>query len=308
MIAPTDATVVVVTWNGANLLTACLDSVLPEGAEILVVDNASTDGTIELLNSRYPGMRVVRSATNTGFAGGVAQALEQIDTPVTVLLNNDAEVRPGWLAALLRALDDPDVAAASSKLLLPDGSLNSAGGYVTTAGYAHDRGFSEPDDGRYDEPADVMYGCGASLALRTSAVHEVGGVDRRFFLYYEDVDLSWRLRLAGYKVRYVADSVVVHQHSASTGAGSLLHTYYTERNRLATLTTCASAGLAIRAVARYPLTTVSVALFESRAKAVRRVRAYGSFLLWLPSLLRRRRGVSTRGNRRDLEREFLVRE
>lgn len=306
MIAPSDATVVVVTWNGAHLLTACLDSVLPEGAEILVVDNASTDGTIDLLNARYPGLRIVRSAKNTGFAGGVAQALERVDTPVTVLLNNDAEVRPGWLAALLRALDDPEVAAASSKLLLPDGTLNSAGGYVTTSGYGHDRGFGEPDDGRYDEPTEVMYGCGAALALRTSAVHEVGGVDPKFFLYYEDVDLSWRLRLAGYQVRYVPDSVVVHQHSASTGAGSLLHTFYTERNRLATLTTCATAGLAMRAIARYPLTTLSVALFESRAKAVKRVRAYLNFLLWLPSLVRRRRAVTLRVSRRDVEHTFLT--
>jgi GT2 family glycosyltransferase len=306
VIAPSDATVVVVTWNGAHLLTACLDSVLPEGAEILVVDNASTDGTIDLLNARYPGLRIVRSAKNTGFAGGVAQALERVDTPVTVLLNNDAEVRPGWLAALLRALDDPEVAAASSKLLLPDGTLNSAGGYVTTSGYGHDRGFGEPDDGRYDEPTEVMYGCGAALALRTSAVHEVGGVDPKFFLYYEDVDLSWRLRLAGYQVRYVPDSVVVHQHSASTGAGSLLHTFYTERNRLATLTTCATAGLAMRAIARYPLTTLSVALFESRAKAVKRVRAYLNFLLWLPSLVRRRRAVTLRVSRRDVEHTFLT--
>lgn len=307
MISPSDATIVIVTWNGAHLLPPCLDSVLPEGADILVVDNASTDGTIDLLNARYPGLQIVRSAKNTGFAGGVAQALEHVETPITVLLNNDAEVRPGWLAGLLRALDDPEVAAASSKLLLPDGTLNSAGGYVTTAGYAHDRGFGEPDDGRFDEPTEVMYGCGAALALKTTAVHEVGGVDRKFFLYYEDVDLSWRLRLAGHRVRYVPDSVVVHQHSATTGAGSLLHTYYTERNRLATLTTCASAGLALRAIARYPLTTVSVALFESRAKAVERVRAYASFLLWLPSLLRRRRAVARRVNRRELERAFLTR-
>ena len=151
-----------------------------------------------------------------------------------------------------------------------------------------------------------MYGCGAALALKTAAVREVGGIDPRFFLYYEDVDLSWRLRLSGYSVRYVPGAVVVHQHSASTGAGSLLHTYYTERNRLATLTVCASAGLALRAVARYPLTTVSVALFESPAKARRRVLAYLSYLGWLPALLRRRHSFPRRVARRDIEQRFLT--
>jgi GT2 family glycosyltransferase len=298
---------VIVTWNGAHLLPACLDAVLGEGgAEILVVDNASTDGTADLLAVRYPSVQVLPSAANTGFAGGVAQALQHVHTPVTVLLNNDAEVRPGWLAALLRALDEPGVAAASSKLLLPDGRLNSAGGLVSTTGYGRDRGFGEPDDGRFDEPAEVMYGCGGALALRTDAVRAVGGVDARFFLYYEDVDLSWRLRLAGYSVRYVPDAVAVHEHSATVGAGSLLHTYYTERNRLATLTRCASAGLVLRSVARYPLTTLSVALFESRPKAWRRVRAYLSYLAWLPALLRARRAITTTISRRELERRFLT--
>jgi GT2 family glycosyltransferase len=279
--------------------------VLSEGAGVLVVDNASSDGTLGLLADQYPSVKVVHSATNTGFAGGVAQALAHIDTPVTVLLNNDAEVRAGWLAALLRALDEPRVAAASGKLLLPDGRINSAGGLVTTTGYGHDRGFGELDDGRFDEPADIMYGCGAALAVKTEIAREVGGFDPRFFLYYEDVDLSWRLHIAGYSVRYVPDAVAVHQHSASTGAGSLLHTYYTERNRLATLTSCASAGLAMRCVVRYPLTTVSVALFESRAKAVRRVRAFISYVGWLPALLRRRRALVVRVPRRTVERRFL---
>jgi GT2 family glycosyltransferase len=296
---------VVVTWNGAHLLPTCLDSVLGEGARVLVVDNASADDTLDLLASRYPSVDVVRSATNTGFAGGVAQALEHVGTQVTVLLNNDAEVRVGWLPALLRALDEPGVAAASSKLLLPDGRINSAGGLVTARGYGHDRGFGELDDGRFDEPADIMYGCGAACAFKTAAIREVGGIDPRFFLYYEDVDLSWRLHLAGYTVRYVPDALVVHQHSASTGAGSLLHTYYTERNRLATLTKCASAGLALRSVARFPLTTLSVALFESRAKAVRRIAAFVSYLGWLPGLLRCRRALVVRVPRRTVEGNFL---
>jgi len=306
VIAPSDATVVIVTWNGAQLLPACLDSVLPQGAQVVVVDNASADDTLQLLNDRYPGVRVVRSMSNSGFAGGVAQALAVVDTPITVLLNNDATARDGWLRALLEEVDSPEVAAVSSKLLLPDGLLNSAGGYVTHDGYGHDIGFRETDHGQYDAPTEVMYACGAAAAFRTAALRSIGGVDPRFFLYYEDVDLSWRLRLAGYSVRYSPAAVAVHQHSASTGAGSLLHTYYTERNRLATLVRCATAGLAWRALLRYPLTTVSVALFESRAKARVRVRAYVAFLRWLPHLLADRRAVQVRVPRAQVQQQFLT--
>jgi GT2 family glycosyltransferase len=276
--------------------------VLPEGAPVLVVDNASTDGTAELLARDYPTVEVLTLPANTGFAGGVAAGLERVTTEHVVLLNNDATVRPGWLAALLEPFDDPFVGAVTSRLLLPDGSLQSAGGYLEPSGYAHDLTTGG------DAVADVAYGCGAALALRMAAVREVGGMDPRFFLYYEDVDLSWRLWLAGYRVVYQPAAVAVHEHSATTGGGaSLLHTFHTERNRLATLVTCATWQLAVRMLLRYPLTTASVAVGESRAKAWARVRALGSLLVWLPALLRRRKAVVTRLSRAQFERRFLVR-
>jgi GT2 family glycosyltransferase len=272
---------------------------------VLVIDNASTDGTTELLARDYPSVRVERLPTNTGFAGGVAHALERVTTSYLVLVNNDAVVRPGWLTHLLEPLDsDPRTAAVCSKLLLPDGRLNSAGGYLEPNGYAHDLGFGEPDDGRWDTPREVGFATGTAVAYRTDAVREVGGVDPRYFLYVEDVDLSWRLHLAGWKVRYQPTAVVVHQHSATAGEFSLLHTFHTERNRLATLVTNATSGTAARAVLRFPLTTLSVAVGESRAKAVARVRAYLSFLRWLPTLLRRRRAVTTTVSRADVEKLF----
>ncbi len=296
----------VVTWNGAHLLADCLEAVVGEGAPVLVVDNASTDGTDVLLAERFGQVEVLRSPTNVGFSGGVALAADRVDTDAVVWLNNDAVVRPGWLAALLAPLDDPAVAATTSRMLLPDGRLNSAGGLLTTNGYGHDAGFGSPDDGRWDEPREVAYGCGGAMALRTAALREVGGVDPRYFLYYEDVDVSWRLRLAGHSVRYVPDAVVVHRHSATVGEFSLLHTYQTERNRLATLVTCASVRLAVGAMLRFPLTTLSVAVGESRAKAWARTRAYASFLAWLPGLVRRRRRVVLRVPRRDVERRWLT--
>jgi len=273
---------------------------------VLVVDNASSDDTATVLAERYPSVRVLTSPHNAGFAGGVALALEHVTTPAVVLLNNDAAVRPGWLAALLTEFGEPAVAAVTSRLVLPDGRLNSAGGTLTRNGYGHDIGFGEHDGPAFDTPTEVAYGCGAALALRLSAVREVGGVDPRFFLYYEDVDLSWRLRLAGHRIVYAPRAVVVHEHSASVGEFSLLHTYQTERNRLATLVICATAGLAVRMVLRFPLTTVSVARHDSRAKAWQRVRAYVAFLRWLPALLGRRRRVVLRVVRADVQARWLT--
>ena len=298
-------TIVIVTWNGAHLLPECLDAVLPEGAPVLVVDNGSTDGTLALLAERYPQVRVLPSPTNTGFAGGVALGLAEVTTPYAVLLNNDAAVRPGWLPALLGPLDgDPQVAAVCSKLLLQDGRVQSAGGWLDPSGYGRDRGFGEPDDGRFDRPVEVVYATGTAVAYRMSALHGSGGFDPRYFLYYEDVEVSWRLQLAGWKVVYEPTAVVVHQHSATTGAGSLRHTFYTERNRLALLVVCGTWSLLVRQLLRFPLTTLSVAVWESRPKAVRRVQALGSLLRWLPGLLRRRRGVT--GDRAGLQRRMLA--
>ena len=293
---------VIVTWNGAHLLPDCLDAVLPEGAPVVVVDNDSVDDTAEVL-ARYPAVTVLTSPVNAGFAGGVALAVKQITTEYVVLLNNDAAVKQGWLALLLAPFVDDRVGAVCSKLLLPDGRVQSAGGWLDAIGYGRDRGFGDPDDGRWDAPCDVAYATGTAAAYRSAALQAIGGIEARYFLYYEDVELSLRLWLAGWHVRYEPAAVVVHQHSASTGAGSLRHTFYTERNRLAMLVVCGTPSVALKAITRFPLTTLSVARGESRAKAIARVRALGSFLVWLPELLTRRH--RTTGDRAAIMQRWL---
>lgn len=340
-------TAVVLSWNGAHLLPACLDalraqSLGPDRLDIWVVDNASTDGTAALVRSAYPEVRLITSDRNRGFAGGMDLALSKVATPYAALVNNDARLEPDALEHLLARLSAPGaerVAAATAKILLAqrfaptdaapesagvedlvstadgrlvrpaeDGPLalvNSTGNVVRVDAYGQDRDWLEVDRGQ--RASGPVFGfCGAAALLRMAAVREVGGFDADFFLYYEDTDLSWRLRLAGWDVHYVAAAVAHHDHAASSREGSAVFCFHDDRNRLLTLTKNASLPLLLRTVPRYPLTALSLARHEApdlRGTAVR-ARVLVSYVRLLPRMLVRRVQIGRRasGRRRDVER------
>lgn len=318
--AEPDVTVVVVTWQGAALLPACLAALRAQdrpGAAVWVVDNASTDGTAAVLAAE-PGIRVLRAPRNLGYAGGNDLALAQVTTPYVVLLNDDARPRPDWLRHLLAAFDGPGgerVAAVSSQVLFEGGPragrLNSAGALVYADGYGADRGFGD-DPARWAGPAEVFGFCGTAVALRTQALREVGLFDEDFFLYYEDTDLSWRLRRAGWRLRYAPDAVTGHLHAASSSAASPLFVFHNDRNRLLMLTKNASAPRVLRAVLRYLVTTASTTVRDLRAhgRPIRlplRLRVLASYARLLPRMLARRRVISRTAvvPRRVVERELV---
>jgi GT2 family glycosyltransferase len=234
-------TVVVVTWRGRHWLDACLDSIEAEvDGPVLVIDNASDDGTADLLAGRS-GIEVVRLAENRGFAGGVAAGLDHVRTPFALLVNDDARLEPGCMDAFMAAIDGPDgrsLGACTAKLLLEDGRINNAGGALLQDGYGYDRGLGDPDDGRWDTAEDVEAFCGGAAMLRLDAVRAVGGFPSRFFLYYEDTDTSLRLRRAGWRIRYVPEARVVHLHAASSDPSSARFHFFNERNRLLMLARC----------------------------------------------------------------------
>jgi N-acetylglucosaminyl-diphospho-decaprenol L-rhamnosyltransferase len=263
----------VVTWQGAHLLPECLDSLLRQDVtdaevEIVVVDNASTDGTVELLERDYPDVAVVRSRSNVGFAGGLALGTKDFDGDVIVLLNNDAVFKDGAVVRLVDELYRPGnarVAAVTAKILLagryrpttypcaqsPDASspwepttpddpagvvlVNSTGNIVRADGSGTDRDWLAPAGTESTDPA-VFGFCGGAAALRWAAVKSVGGFDPSLFLYYEDTDLSWRLRAHGWDVRYVGDAVACHRHASSSGTTSPTFRYYNTRNSLIVVT------------------------------------------------------------------------
>lgn len=293
--------VVVLAWNGEALLPACLDALLaqqlPEPFVVHVVDNASTDGTAGLVRERYPQVRLLQSDRNLGFAGGNNTALRAVAGRYVALVNQDAVPDDGWLAGLVEVLDaDPGVAAVTGRIRLADPCepplLNSAGGRVDRLGHGLDRGFGEPDDGRYDRPEEVFYVPATACLLRTAAVRDVGLLDEDFFLYYEDVDLCWRLRLAGWRVVYTPSATALHLHSASAVSGSSLHVFHDARNRLMTLVKDAPARTALLAAVLLPRAAAGYALRGEPGRARDILRGWVDFLRRLPALLAARRRVS----------------
>lgn len=231
-----DLAVVVPNWNGADSLAACLDSLVGQTlkARIIVVDNGSTDGSLGILDS-YPEVEVIRHDKNKGYAGGVnpgfRQAIEK-GLKYVAAFNNDAVADKRWLENLTAVLDsNPSAGIAACKLLNTDGScLDSTGEQYTVWGLPYPRGRGEADIDRYDDQTDVFGASGGASLYCVRMLKEIGLLDEDFFAYYEDVDLSFRAQLAGWKVRYVPSSVVYHQVGATSGKLKGFTTYQTIKN------------------------------------------------------------------------------
>ena len=379
--------VVVLNYQGGEHVLRCLESLEAldwprERLQVVVVDNASTDGSDVEIERRFPWVELRRSPTNRGFPANNDALVDLDGVDYVALLNNDAAVTPGWLGPLVDCLDaDPGLAAACPKILFahryvdlvvasttyrPGGTdprelgvrvegvavdgderwsdvqfgegfhgiepgadgpfawsgprgvlripvepadaeprahavtvrlrsdrpttvtlhgvddvrvevgtdptsvgvrvggprydvVNNIGSRVLPDGSGGDRGFMEVDRGQHDEPLDVFAWCGGSVLFRPAYLRSVGLFEERFFLYYEDTDLSWRGQAQGWRYRTVPTSVCRHLHAASSGEGTAVFQHYVERNRLLMLTRNAPPGLALAAPIRHLLATASYA-------------------------------------------------
>lgn len=231
--------VVILNWNTRDylgrFLPPLLDSLQGLDAGVVVADNASTDGSRELLAERFPQVRTILLNDNYGFTGGYNRAFAQLDEPeYLVLLNSDIEVPAGWLEPLVAWMDaHPDYAACGPKLhaLVPEGNgfrrtdrfeyAGAAGGLLDRYGFPFCRGRvlkrTERDEGQYDLPKDALWVSGACLLVRARCWRELGGLDERFFAHMEEIDLCWRAWLAGWRVGVVPQSCVYH-----LGGGTLV--------------------------------------------------------------------------------------
>jgi GT2 family glycosyltransferase len=235
--------VVIVNYRGAQDTLTCLQSLRsldwPAGQlEIIVVDNASGDGSAEKIRAAEPDITVVASQRNTGFAGGCNLGVEHATGEFIALINNDARPDAAWIAEAVREMGrDSSVAAVASRVLDWEGkSVDFVGGHVTLAGHGYKLEHGEPDAPKYHEKRDVLFFTGSAAVLRADVFRAVGGFDEQYFMFFEDVDLGWRLNLLGYRVRYVPDSLVYHRHHAAISSfAPYRERYLLERNALLTI-------------------------------------------------------------------------
>jgi GT2 family glycosyltransferase len=230
--------VVIPNWNGRRLLGACLSALCRQtfpDFEIILVDNGSTDGSVASVREYFSTVRVIGNEVNRGFAAGVNQGIRASDSPFVATLNNDTEVSPGWLAALVAAAEgDPRVGMWASKMLFADRPtvINSTGICLDRAGIAWDRRGGALDEGSEREPVEIFGPCGGAALYRRAMLDEIGLFDEDFFAYLEDVDLAWRARLAGWRCLYVPAARVLHCHSATAREGSPFKSYLLGRNKV----------------------------------------------------------------------------
>lgn len=247
------ASIVILNYNGLEFLDPCLEAVRAQevtgGLDVTVVDNHSTDGSIEHLRRYYPWVRLITCTRNLGFSVANNLAIRAVAGEHVILLNNDTRVRPGWLAALVDSAErDPQAGAVTSKLVFADrpGVIQNAGGVLLSDGSGGDRGSGEVDEGQFETGEEVFGFCGAAVLLRRDALDDVGTFDETFFAYYEDTDLSWRLRLRGWKILYDPRAVVEHGHSKTNREWSDFFLFHVDRNRLLMILKNAPAPLVAR--------------------------------------------------------------
>lgn len=269
--------VVIPNWNGKRFLVTCLDSLRRQtysNLAVIIVDNASSDGSQGLIRDAYPEVRLIELAENQGFTGACNIGIEAAKSEIVALLNNDTEADERWADELVAAFAArPEVGIVASKMLLFDQRerFHTAGDYFTIDGRAGNRGAWELDAGQYDRGEFVFSACGGAAGYRRSMLADIGALDDDFFFLLEDADLGWRAQLAGYKVWYAPGAIVYHHLSAS--GGGVTASYFDGRNSIWLLAKNLPAGLLRKYARRILARQVALALDALRAWRGREARA-----------------------------------
>lgn len=305
--------VIVLNYNGRRWLEPCLAALAAQTDaprfETLLVDNGSSDGSMSLVVTRFPSVRVVDNGRNLGFAGGNNAGARAARGDTLVFLNNDTIPAPDWLARLHAAsLEAPDRALVTSRIVFLDrpNVVDSAGDGYLRAGGAFKHGHGAYTDG-CTTSREVFGACGAAFLIRRDIFDRLKGFDEDFFMVYEDVDLSYRARLAGCQCWYAADAVVRHAGSGTLGVMSATAVFYGQRNLEWTWFKNTPTGLLLRTAPSHLVYSLAgVAHYVARGLAGPALKGKISALLGLPSLLAKRRVVQQerRIDSASLERHF----
>ncbi len=297
--SPALFSVVIPNWNGAHHLPTCLNALRRQtypAIEVIVVDNASSDGSQALVESSYPEVRLIALPENRGFTGACNVGILAADGAFIALLNNDTEVDPGWIAALVDAFErHPEAGMVASKMLLFNerDRFHTAGDQYRVDGRLQNRGVWEKDTGQYDQEEYVFSACGGSAAYRRAMLDDIGLLDDDFFFSAEDMDLGWRAQLAGYRCIYTPRAIVYH-HLAATGGG-VTASFYDGRNMIWILIKDYPAPLWRKHAFKIIYAQIALAIEALRAwrgaAARARLRGMISALWGVPKMLRKRRVV-----------------
>jgi len=308
--------IIIVNWNGRALLEVCLRSLQAldypaDRLEIILVDNASSDGSVEYVRSAFPSTKILCLDANYGFCRPNNEGAKAASGEYLVLLNNDTEVTPRWLRELVEpALQDRDIVICASKMLYYDhrDTINTAGGKLTIIGGGFYRGYGDMDGTKYDAPGPTGFACAAGLLVRRDFFLGSGGFDEDYFAACEEHDLSWRAWLYGYRVAYASKAVMYHRESgtfASRSNADPQKVYLNTRNRLFNLIK----NLDWWNITRGKLISACFNFYRwcsylmtGNARAAGAVcRAYFDFALSSGRLLRKRKSVQAGRKRSDAE-------
>ena len=300
--------VVILNWNGRQHLEQFLPSVVehtPRTVRIVVADNGSTDDSVEFVQSTYPDIEIIRLEHNYGFAKGYNLALERVDAECFILLNSDVEVTQGWVEPLVATITNNQRVGAVAPKLRSYGRremfeyAGAAGGYIDVLGYPFCRGRIlsevERDEGQYDDKREIFWASGAAFCCRADLFRLLGGFDADFFAHMEEIDLCWRMQLAGYQVMVEPRSVVYHLGGGTLPNDSPRKLYLNYRNNLMMLFKCAPTWQrCLVAVARPVADALSavVYLVKVQRELARAVwQAYKEFFLSHKALGKKRKAV-----------------
>ncbi len=298
------ASIIIPHLNGRHHLSTCLTSLRQQtytDFETILVDNGSTDGTQTFVREQFPEVKLLELGRNLGFTGACNAGWRAAGGEFIILLNNDTEVDANWLAEIVSAFRRrPDVGIIASKMLLFDrrDHFHTAGDFYRIDGVPGNRGVWQEDVGQYDTEEEVFGACGGSSAYRRQLLDDIGFLDDDFFFSCEDVDISWRAHLAGYKVLYVPTAVVYHKLKATGGA--VTGSFYDGRNFLYLIWKNYPSSLLKkhwRLILKSQLNITREALRHWRGEAARaRLRGQLAGLLGLFKMLPKRRQIQS--NRR----------
>jgi len=241
--------IVILNWNGKTWLEKFLPSVVKYSSnsdyEIIVADNGSSDDSIAFLEQNYSNVRIIKLDKNYGFTGGYNKALKQVDAKYFVLLNSDIEVTENWLDILVQEMEkDENIAACQPKILAYNNKSHfeyagASGGFIDKYGFPFCRGriffTAEEDNKQYDDNIEVFWATGACLMVRAELYLKYGGLDEQFFAHMEEIDLCWRFKNLGFKIKVFPKSIVYHVGGATLSKENPRKTYLNFRNNLALL-------------------------------------------------------------------------